>query len=344
MEVIELSNVHYFARYSQKENMATNNTLLLFSRLYNNSNDKFNRFLKGLIQDDNFQLDVRLNFAQQVKGDGSIPDGMITQESIKIIIETKLYGQKNIGQIEKHLKSFKNEDKQIFFFIDKDDITRDYRKSILNQIEKYNTKNNTKISLIATTFKDVCDTFEDILDDYDFEMIGLIEDYRAFCTESNLINNFETKIRTVLCGTTLEQNLRTNVYYAPADRGYQDSKYLGLYKNKAIRALGIVRDIIDIDLINNKLVIQKVVKGHYKSEYEEVLLEIIEEAKEEFQYDLRVGSRFFFVDEYIKTSYEKPTKGGLMGTKYFDLNDIDGFEQRMTIYQIAELLNGKEWD
>ncbi len=35
-----MSNIHYFPRYSQKENMVTNNTLLLFSQLYNNSTVK----------------------------------------------------------------------------------------------------------------------------------------------------------------------------------------------------------------------------------------------------------------------------------------------------------------
>ncbi len=41
-----MSEIHYFQRYSQKENVITNNTLLLFSRLYNHSPQKFNLFLK----------------------------------------------------------------------------------------------------------------------------------------------------------------------------------------------------------------------------------------------------------------------------------------------------------
>lgn len=36
-----ISTIHYFPRYYQKENMITNNTMLLFKRLDNNSMDKF---------------------------------------------------------------------------------------------------------------------------------------------------------------------------------------------------------------------------------------------------------------------------------------------------------------
>ena len=70
--------------------MTTNNTLLLFSRLYNNSNDKFNRFLVNLFEDESIEFDTKINFKQQVKSENSVPDGMIYQESFKIVLETKL--------------------------------------------------------------------------------------------------------------------------------------------------------------------------------------------------------------------------------------------------------------
>ena len=43
-----------------------------------------------------------------------MPDGVIQQESFKIIIETKLYGQQDINQVEKHWDSFGHEDKKDF--------------------------------------------------------------------------------------------------------------------------------------------------------------------------------------------------------------------------------------
>ena len=38
--------IHYFQRYHAKENVATANTMLLLSRLYQYSPDKFYRLLK----------------------------------------------------------------------------------------------------------------------------------------------------------------------------------------------------------------------------------------------------------------------------------------------------------
>lgn len=37
--------IHYFQRYHEKENVATANTMLLLSRLYSYSSNKFFRFL-----------------------------------------------------------------------------------------------------------------------------------------------------------------------------------------------------------------------------------------------------------------------------------------------------------
>ena len=40
-----MSSVHYFQRYSQPENVVTNNTLLLLSQLYNYSPKKFSEMI-----------------------------------------------------------------------------------------------------------------------------------------------------------------------------------------------------------------------------------------------------------------------------------------------------------
>lgn len=44
-----MSNLHYFHRYSQKENVVTNNTLLLLSRLYAHNALYFEAFLADLL-------------------------------------------------------------------------------------------------------------------------------------------------------------------------------------------------------------------------------------------------------------------------------------------------------
>lgn len=53
--------VHYFQRYHSKENVATANTMLLLSRLYYYSTDKFYNFLKSEYFDSSFEPELEFN-------------------------------------------------------------------------------------------------------------------------------------------------------------------------------------------------------------------------------------------------------------------------------------------
>jgi hypothetical protein len=341
-----MTSIHYFPRYSQKENMVTNNTLLLFSRLYNHSTDQFNRFINTLLEGSNIEeLDTTIKFHQQVKKKNSVPDAVIEQQSFKIIIETKLYGQENIKQIKKHCDSFNNEDRQLFLWINKEKIKDEYYQRVIKTLNEINENREKKISFASTTFKEICRCFNEVLSQYDREMIGLVDDYEAFCNESILIDNADTKLRVILSGTTYEQNLKYNIYYASRDRSYQNHKYLGLYKDKAVRAIGEVISSVDIsyDLKSDALEILETQLGIVTESQIEAIKRVIFEAKEKYGYDLSDEHRFFFVEKYYQTKFIKPTKGGLMGQKYFDLADIEGFSENMSTEEIALLLNGREW-
>lgn len=54
--------IHYFQRYTQKENVATANTMLLLSRLYKESVSKFFNFLQTLLSlnENNFEVNFTL--------------------------------------------------------------------------------------------------------------------------------------------------------------------------------------------------------------------------------------------------------------------------------------------
>ena len=83
-----MKNVHYFQRYHAKENVATANTMLLLSRLYAYSSDKFFAFRKSEFFDNEFEPEI--TFKLQEKSEKSIPDASITQESFKVVVETKM--------------------------------------------------------------------------------------------------------------------------------------------------------------------------------------------------------------------------------------------------------------
>lgn len=341
-----MSNIHYFPRYSQKENMVTNNTMLLFSRLYNNSPEKFRRFINAILEESEIELDTTVRFKQQEKGKGSIPDGMIEQESFKIIIETKLYGQEEIQQIKNHWNAFENEDKQIFLWINKNPISKKYHENIIGHLNKFNEENNLSVGFASTTFKDICVCFDETLQEYDFEMKALIEDFEAFCDECDLIDNADTTIRVVLTGQTFEDNLKNNIYYNPIDRGYKSTKYIGLYKNKAVRAIGETICCVDAsyDIYTDSIKIIEVQYGILSDQMRDTLKKVINDARGKYAHAFNEGQRFFFVNEYFITEYAKKSKGGLMGTRYIDLVEVEDFKKEMAVGEIADLLKTKEWN
>ena len=195
------------------------------------------------------------------------------------------------------------------------------------------------------TFKEIIDKFKDILMDYDLEMIDLIADYDDFCQESGLIDNSENRIRVVLTGQTYEQNIKHKVYYAPATRGYQDTKYLGLYKNKAIRAIGEIVTIYDAKYISDeeKVVVSEVVKGNLDDQVIEMTKQVYLESYSNYGYSLDDHRRFFIVEEYYLCEYKKSTPGGIQGTRYIDLNNIEGYTSGMSCSEIAALLDNQIW-
>ena len=99
--------IHYFQRYHAKENVATANTMLLLSRLYQYSSDKFFRLLKTEFFSDSFEPEIAFNL--QEKSVDSIPDATITQESFKIVVETKMSDLFDSNQLMRHLSSFGGE-------------------------------------------------------------------------------------------------------------------------------------------------------------------------------------------------------------------------------------------
>ena len=66
-----MTDIHYFPRYSQRENVITNNTLLLLLRFYNHDQFKFAKLMRHLLRDDaDVAGAIGLQFKQQ-RGTGA---------------------------------------------------------------------------------------------------------------------------------------------------------------------------------------------------------------------------------------------------------------------------------
>lgn len=343
-----MSRVHYFQRYSQKENMVTNNTLLLFSRLYNHSPTRFEDFLNALSGDNNLSFEVGMQFAQQQGNTKktSVPDGLMTQKSVKVVIETKLYGNHGISQLLNHLGSFNNENTQVLLLLDPRKPDDTLMSSLVEKVNGYNQKNEQNIVCLATTFTDIVSHFEDILFEYDLELKDILEDYRDFCGSMSLMPRDEFIMRALVTGTTFEDNMKYGVYYDPVDRGFAAHEYIGLYRNKSVRGIGRVKKVVHAELNKStgKLRAIKFIKGDKLTDIEsQRVIDIMRVADEQHGWDVYSGHQFFITDGFESTRFNKTTKYPIQRSKFFDLGTVLELEELPSDKDIALLLRDKSW-
>lgn len=339
-----MSTIHYFQRFSQKENVVTNNTLLLFSRFYHYNTPRFQDFLSSLFENIP-KLQVGAQFNQQVRNKGSIPDGVIFQNSFKIVIETKLYGNYNKGQLLQHLNMFGNEDVKILLLIDPNPPDQNFIKDIKQEVKAFTSQTGKEVLFFPLTFEAIIQVMHDTLLDQDYEMQEILEEYESFCIEENLlpVNNYLMK--AVPCGFSLQHNLKYNIYYDPITRSYRNYKYLGLYNEKAIKAIGEIKDVITAtyDFTTKQLTIKEQLNSTPVSPDDERAIKgIIEDTKNELNIDLSYDQKFYIVHKFYETDYRKTSKLPLRGGKYFDLKLIIG-NKLPTVEKIAEILKEKTW-
>ncbi len=336
-----MSSIHYFQRYSQRENVATNNTLLLLSRLYQHSPNNFKGFLNELLEDT--ALESGILFNQQVGGSGSTPDGNISQISFKVVIETKLHQNFSVPQLIEHLNSFGKEEYKILLSLSPKLPSDQLQKQIETEVQKFNNANNTSVKYIPTTFQSIIEKLRKILEDYEYDIIPIVDDFEEYCIEEKLISDDEYRMWVLGSGWTLDENFKYNLYYRNIDSGYSDHSYIGMYNQKSIIGIGKLTNIIEADLLTIGGLQIKNHKNIVSKEQEQNIIGVIAAAKINNGWDISKGHNFFCVDKFYKTDFRKETKYPLPGTKYFNLKEVLNLKTLPSTEEIAELLKKVTW-
>lgn len=334
--------IHYFQRYHEKENVATANTMLLLSRLYSYSSDKFFRFLKSEFFSDSFEPEII--FTLQEKSVDSIPDAAITQEGFKIVVETKMSDWFYSDQLMRHLSSFGDEKYKVMITLAPELMAEGKKAEFERQLEEYNAVQVHPVIHINTTFENLAGAIQEVIDDRDYEMQEVLEDYLNYCYRDGLITVSDSwkYMRMQLAGTTFGFNITKGIYYEKAERGFRAHDYLGLYTNKSVRAIG--RICARITAVETEDGMQyRAEFGDLTDERKQSILFAIQDGMR-YGYDLRtVEHRYFFVEKFYETDYKKITPRAPMGTRIFDLSQILESEEIPDTEKLAELLKEKNW-
>ncbi len=334
-----MSNIHYFQRYSQRENVITNNTLRLFAQIYDDSPGRLERLLRGLI--DGVDIDVGVQMEQQTAGSDSIPDGALTQSSFKVVIETKRSDSFSIDQLLRHAKALQGVRQSVLMLLLPEVPEANVEKAA-QQMAEY----DESIQFGAVTFQEVIQVLigsDGLVGTHEDEMRQLVEDYRNFCSAEDLLPA-DDLMRAVPCGQSHEDNFAYDLYYHPSSRGYQSHQYVGIYYKKSIRGIGKLAKTVEAELVDSELVIQN---GATISEAEEHRIRGAIEAGTKHGYGLDTGHEFLLVDTFHPTEFRKTSPYGMMSAQYFSLRDyldIEEGEPLPDTETIADRLAKKSWE
>lgn len=334
--------IHYFQRYHEKENVATANTMLLLSRLYSYSADKFFRFLKSEFFSDSFEPEIVFNL--QEKSVDSIPDATITQEGFKIVVETKMSDWFYSDQLMRHLNSFGDEKYKVLITLAPELMAEDKKVDFENALKKYNIEHTHPVIHINTTFEYLANAVQDVIDDRDYDMQDVLDDFLNYCYDDGLIPVSDSwkYMRMQLAGTTFDFNIHNNVYYNNADRGFRPHDYLGLYNSKSVRAIGKLCARITAVETENGMEYQAEFGELTEERKKKILLSI--QDGDSHGYDLRtIKHRYFFVEKFYETDFKKITPRAPMGSRIFDLTQFLNTDDLPKTKEIAEILKTKNW-
>ena len=339
--------IHYFQRYHTKENVSTANTMLLLSRLYQYSPDRFFLFLKQLCYPDSADpFESEIAFEIQEKNEDSIPDAIMSQRSFKIVVETKLSDWFHEDQLLHHLSSFQNEEYKVLLTLAPTPMSKAKKQTLEQHLTQWNTSSSSPVRHINTTFADLTAAFQDVLDDQDTEMQDVLDDFLEYCAHDGLFLGSDSwkYMKMQLSGKTFDGNVRSGVYFNRAASASRPHDYIGLYRNKTVAAIGKICARITAEQDADGQFLYTVEQGELTEKRERTIRQIMEEEKQRGNDLFSIKHRYFFVEKFYETDFPKRTLRAPMGPRIFDLTQVLNTDHLPDTAEIARRLREKSWE
>ncbi|AIZ62805.1 hypothetical protein PK28_02305 [Hymenobacter sp. DG25B] len=151
------------------------------------------------------------------------------------------------------------------------------------------------------------------------------------------------QLTIVNCGDFYEAQAGANAYACPAEGrngSFRNNQYMGLYNKMAVRQIGQLRGIVDIDLVSGVATVYR------NNERQQGLTDdqLVDQARQRLDVmfpEEKNVQRVFVLSELFPTEFLKPTPGGMFPRKtYLPVACVmaDSAED------LARKLDGKNWD
>ncbi len=327
--------ISLFSGYSQKENRTTNYCLLVLKMIYEENPKFLAEILSGLVGYDMSEF-VGVRFRQQERKPGTVPDGLISQRSFTVYIETKNFDWFYNQQLENHLEALSGETQglKVLLALGNFDGDISQRFDLIKRLCK--KKYRGQIFFSAVSFEDYINVIEDLLV-LPKNVSDIVRDLRVYLDEEGLLPSWRNSLDVVNCAGLPEDVLEGHVYMCPAQAGaysHARCKYFGMYRQKRVEQIAIIRAVVDVESQDQATLL-------WANTDDKTSL-LLSEAKNRVQ-QLRPGefpTRVFLLDELFETTFSKDSPGGMLGSKqYFDISRF-GAENAE---QLSDYLRGKSW-
>lgn len=336
-----MHEVHYFQRFSKKEDVVTNNTLLLLKRLQHHSARIFQQILRALISNDDLIVGALLTEQEDSTGK-TIADGVIRQRSFHIVLETKLHASFGIAQLTGHLATFESskDDLEVLFLLGTQEPAD--LPAARHAVETFNKTHRKSVQLAWTTFADVVEKCRDVIPEHERMMVEMLDDYEDFCDSEDLLSKSDGDLLVVGCSQSLPDNLDLRLYY-DSRRSQRPAKYIGFYKDKAVQAIGVLESVVRVDRDKSGLRVAGAGKltENQKSRIDEAM-----DRAPSHGWNITHGCYFFLAGEVLPTLFRKQTKYPLWNRRYFNLRELLGLEEKQKLPDLAAIateLRRKDW-
>lgn len=334
-----MTKVSYFQRYSQRENVVTNNVLHLLGRIYDHRPSKLERVLSLLIQDladGGPDLEVGPRFVQQVRGPERVADGLISQPGFDVLIETKLGAKFSEVQAIGHLKHVKQSANPVVILLGNAPHFDD--KELTAFLEA--ARALPRVRVAVCTFKDVIDACRVVVASHEDQLSDVIDDFEDFCLDLNLMSMDECTMFVPPCGQSFHDNVKWKLYYTPATRPRRSGSWLGVYRDKRVHFIGRIDLVLDVGCEMTGEVLTPTANDEQRKR----ILGAIEDAKVRNWDLLEAPHTFYLCSDMTPTAFDKDSPGGIPGHRYFDLTGLrQDKDEVLTASKIAGRLNGRKW-
>jgi hypothetical protein len=331
------SDITLFSGYSQRENRTTNYCLLVLKMLYEENPKFLGEVLSALIHEDLADV-VGVQFRQQTRKKGSVPDGLMLQRPLAVYIETKTFDWFYDAQLEQHLAALHRESAgaKALIALGNFEVLDAKRFERVEAIcaEKY----NGSIYFAALTFEDLLDAIP--RDKVSKNLSDALVDFEAYLDELWLLPRWKGRLDVVNCGARPGEITAHKAYVCPAKGGaynHARSRFFGMYHWKTVQLVAEVEAVVELGPDSDG-------SARIQWKHVEVADEDLVTRARTTRAAIRSGTeshRVFLLGDLHETDFRKPTKGGLRTSKvYFDVSDLEPVDAA----DLAVKLKGKTWD